>query len=379
MNKQIMFGMAAVVLMLLFSAGIAAAIPARPADYSGTVTINGTPAPDGTKVFAQVNKTTGYVYQTNPVTVASGKYLNLMVNVEAILEETDLGMPVRFYIQKPGENACLASPTTPFSSGPHTQDLTLVLPPCIAPLTPSTGPTPTATATGTTPVPTGTSTGSSGGSGSGSTGGGGVISAEPYDNVFKSEKRDGTLTANKPVTFSFTTPELAIYQVVITGKESENDVSVKIESLKNTSKLVKRPAPGTVYVNENVWVNSQRIKEVLIRFRVKNAWIDSSSAARGDIKLLKWQNNNWTSLETGEVNKDGTYTYFESRSSGLSSFAISAVKAGAVPSETPPSPVATTPEKTVPIPTKPGRIPGFEIGLVLIALSALYILGSKRR
>lgn len=373
MKRQIKFGMAVAVLLLL-SIGIAAAIPAIPADYSGNVTINGTTAPDGTKVFVQVNKTTGYVYQTNAVSVASGKYLNLMVNVESILEDTDLSMPVRFYIQKPGESkACLASPTTQFSSGPHTQDITLVLPPCTAPLTPSTGtpiPTPTPTATQSSGR-----TGSSGSSSSGSgSGGGGVVSAEPYSNVAKSEKKDGSLTANKSVLFSFTTPEFAIYQVAIMGKESENDVSVKVEHLKDTSKLVAKPAPGTVYANENVWASTKRIKEVVIRFRVKNAWITDSNVQKETIKLLRWDTD-WKALDTTVLNSDNNFTYFESKSAGLSSFAVSAVKEGDLVSSngtTPLSNVVTPPATNTSTPKKP--TPGFGMLAAVLVVSAIYLL-----
>lgn len=364
MKRQIKFGMVVAVLLLL-STGIVAAVPVPPADYSGNVTINGTPAPDGTKVFVQVNKTTGYVYQTNPVTVASGKYPVLMVNVESILEDTDLNMPVRFYIQKQGENACLASPTTQFSSGPHTQDITFVIP-CIAPLPPSTG----------TPIPTPAQppggTGSSGSSGSGGGGGGGVTSGEPFSNIAKSETRDGSLTAGKPVAFTFKSPELAIYQILITGKENENDVNVKIEHLKGTSKLVSRPAPGTVYINENVWGNSKKITAVTLKFRVKNAWI-TGNVQKENVKLLRWSDNDWKSLDTTVLNSDDTYTYFESQSAGLSSFAVSAVKEGQVPVDTTtPSTIATTPISNESTPKKP--TPGFGMLVTVLVVSAIYLL-----
>lgn len=365
MKRQIKFGMAVLLLLII---GIAAAIPAMPADYSGNVTINGTTAPDGTKVFVQVNKTTGYVYQTNPVSVASGKYPILMVNVESILEDTDYGMPVRFYIQKQGESkACLASPTTTlFSSGPHTQDINLV-PPCIAPLTPSTGtPTPT-------PTQTSGGTGSSGSSSSGSSGGGGggVTSGEPFANIAKSETRDGSLTAGKPVAFIFKSPELAIYQILITGKENENDVSVKVESLKNTSKLVSRPAPGTVYQNTNVWANSKKITAVTLKFRVTNAWI-TGFVQKENIKLLRWSDNDWKSLDTKVLNSDNNFTYFEAQSAGLSSFAISAVKEGVSSTPTTPSSIVTTPATNASTPKKP--TPGFGLLAAVLVVSAIYLL-----
>lgn len=374
MKRQIKSGMAVTVLLLL-SIGIAAAIPAIPADYSGNVTINGAIAPDGTKVFAQVNKTTGYVYQTNAVSVTSGKYPILMVNVENILEDPDIGMPVRFYIQKPGENACLASPTTPFSSGPHTQDLTLVVPPCIAPLTPSTGIPPTITPATTTSPGGGTRGGGSSGGG-----GGGVISGEPFANILRSESRDGSLFANKPVIFSFTKTD-AIHQIAVTGKENENDVSIRVETLKDTSKLVTKPAPGSVHINKNIWTNSKKIKEVAIKFRVEKDWIMSNGVNTEDIRLLRWEGD-WKQLETKVLSSDDVYYYFESTSPGLSGFAISALKSEtSLAAPTAAAPIGATPTKTPAVAPPPGQAISWVYILILLAVIAVaaFLYSSTRK
>ena len=210
-------------------------------------------------------------------------------------------------------------------------------------------------------------------SSSGGSGGGGVISGEPFANIAKSETKDGSLTAGKPVAFTFKSPELAIYQILITGKENENDVSVKVESLKNTSKLVSRPAPGTVYINENVWVNSKKISKVILKFRVKNAWITGSNVQKETIRLLRWSDNDWKALDTTVLNSDDTYTYFEAQSAGLSSFAVSAVKEGQVPVDAAPqSSTATTPISNASTPKKP--TPGFGVLAAVIVVSAIYML-----
>lgn len=218
------------------------------------------------------------------------------------------------------------------------------------------------------------------GSGAG-TGGGGVVTAEPYDNIAKHESRDGDLVANIPVTYSFTSPELAIYQVVITGKENENKVAVRVESLKGTSKLVKIDAPGNVYTNENVWAGSKRIGEVLVRFRVKNSWIETNNVARNEIQLLKWSGSEWKPLESMMTNRNDNYTYFESKTTGLSLFAISGWGGVRVPLGTPvvTMPVETPPaEKVSPTPTKT-KAPGFEIAAAIAAtLVVVYRFGRKR-
>ena len=229
------------------------------------------------------------------------------------------------------------------------------------------------------PAPTATQpsgrTGSSGSSSSGSSGGSGIISGEPFANIAKSETKDGSLTAGKPVAFNFNSSELAIRQILITGKESENNVSVRVESLKNTSRLVSRAAPGTVYTNTNVWVNSKKISAVTLKFRVTNTWITGSSVQKENIKLLRWSDNDWKALDTTVLTRDDTYTYFEAQSAGLSSFAISAVKewqGDTTPPITAASTTTTAPATDTVTPKKP--TPGFGMLVAVLAVSAIYVL-----
>lgn len=221
--------------------------------------------------------------------------------------------------------------------------------------------------------------GSSSGSSSG-TGGSGVISGELFDNIAKYQTNEKDLISGIPVVFPFTVPELAIYQVIVTGKENEFDVSIRVESLKGTSRLAKISAPGNVYTNENVWFGSQRIRDVLVKFRVKNSWIIDNNVRTEDIRLLKYdiKNHNWIQLETVETSKDDIYTYFESKSNSLSIFAISGIgETQVLPKETPvDTPITETSKVPETIPTK---APGFESIVAIVVLSIVYVLGRKKR
>jgi PGF-pre-PGF domain-containing protein len=215
----------------------------------------------------------------------------------------------------------------------------------------------------------------SGGGGSG----GSVVTSEPLDNIAKAEMRVKNLIANNSVIYSLTTPELEIYLVVVTGKENEYDVAIRVESLKGTSRLVKIPALGTVYANTNVWLGTKRIKEVLIKFKVKNSWIDEKQVARSDIQLLRYIDNEWKSLETKVINTDDMYTYYEAKTLGLSNFAISAVKEGQlppkeeVPTATENAILTETGKEAVPI----EKVPGFEVATAILTLfSAVYLFSA---
>ena len=177
-----------------------------------------------------------------------------------------------------------------------------------------------------TPKPNDPGRGGSSGGGGGS-GGGGITTAEPFANILKFERQDADLKRGSAVPYTFTSHVFSIYQVLVTGKENEGQVGIRIEHLKDTSTLVNRIPAGIIYANENLWIGSKRIDYAVLRFRVNNSWITEKSLEKTDIKLLRFDNG-WKMLDTKEINSDSTYTYFESRSPGLSSFAISGIKEG---------------------------------------------------
>lgn len=162
---------------------------------------------------------------------------------------------------------------------------------------------------------------------------------------------------------------------------------MRVEALKGTSKLVKEPAPGTVYKNVNVWIGTKRMKEGLIRFKVENSWLDSNSLAGSEVRMVKWDGSQWAQIEIAEKTKDNTYTYYEAKTDSFSVFAITGLKggvivptatpAGAVTEETPAKPTGTATAAPTPVPTK--KVPGFELVLVAAALCAVYLFSRKRR
>ncbi len=169
-----------------------------------------------------------------------------------------------------------------------------------------------------------------------------------------------------------------------TGKESENDIALRVEALKGTSKLVKEPAPGIVYKNVNVWIGTKRMKEGLIRFKVENSWLDSNSLAGSEVRMVKWDGSQWAQIETAEKTKDDTYTYYEAKTDTFSVFAITGLKGGVtVPTATPAGVVTETPVKptgtATPAPAPTKKVPGFEFVLVVAALCSVYLFGRKRR
>ncbi|MCZ7380464.1 MAG: PGF-pre-PGF domain-containing protein [Candidatus Methanoperedens sp.] len=180
----------------------------------------------------------------------------------------------------------------------------------------------TITQASSTPAPTSTASTSAGGGG----GGGGAVSGELFANIAKSESYDKDLVANTPVTYTFKTPELGLYEIALTDKENELGITLKVEGLKSTSNQVTVEAPGTVYKNINILASTKKMKEALIRFRVENSWLGSNSLAGSDVKMLHWDGSQWTPLETAQTTRDDKYTYYEAKTNGFSPFAIVGLK-----------------------------------------------------
>ena len=226
--------------------------------------------------------------------------------------------------------------------------------------------------------------GSSGSSGGGGGGGGGGGSAENYSNIQIKEKVDLHVFKDKLTSYAFKSAD-PIVNVNIIGNINAGEVTTTVEVLKNTSSLVKAPAPGLVYKNVNIWVGtsgfatSKNIKEGTIVFRILNSWMSDNKVKSSDVKLVKWDGSKWTTLETSEKSKDGTHTYFEGKTTLFSHFAITASVSEISPTPAPISPevpketpkvTATTPAKGTP------AIPGW---MALIMAVAAYFIGVRKK
>ena len=233
------------------------------------------------------------------------------------------------------------------------------------------------------PVATSTSTTTNGDD---STGNDGVTTFEPSDNIAKAERHDKTIFADKPVTYTFTAPEHGVYNIVVTGEEDETSIALRVEALKGTSTSASASPSGTVYKNLNVWAGTKKIKAALIRFKVENSWISSSNIAAGNVKMVRWDGGKWVQLDTTQKTTDNSYTYYEAKTGGFSSFAIVGLKkVEIVPTEPEPTVILTAvpppAEETTPVPeaTEDKESPGFGAVAFISAMALMVAIRNKRR
>jgi PGF-pre-PGF domain-containing protein len=207
---------------------------------------------------------------------------------------------------------------------------------------------------------------------------------EIFTNIEKAESFDRNLIANTPVTYTYKIPELGIYEIAVTGKENENNIALRVEVLKGTSKLVTISAPGIVYKNVNIQAGSKQIKEFLIKFKVENSWITDNNLAGSDVRMVKWDGGKWMQIETSEKSKDNTYTFYEVKTDALFVFAITGLKNEVAPKATQAIEITKTPSRptgqaTSGIPIKTENVRGFEIILAIATILAVYRAFRKKR
>ncbi len=111
-------------------------------------------------------------------------------------------------------------------------------------------------------------------------------------------------------------------------KKSFGKTTAIIEILKNTSSIVKEPAPGEVYKNINIWIGNsgfsspENLENARISFRVNKAWISEYNINKSMVALYRFSQNTWNPLSTILKGEDKDYFYFTAETPGFSPFAI---------------------------------------------------------
>lgn len=129
-----------------------------------------------------------------------------------------------------------------------------------------------------------------------------------------------------------------------------------IEEYKGSPKEASLPA-GVGYEYFAVLsttVPREAISSAEIEFKISKAWVDSENVLENTICMLRWDNEQWNTLETHFLSEDNDYLYFKAISPELSLFA-----AIAQPKPAPALPVAPPP------------IPWVLIALAVIAVSGI--------
>lgn len=172
---------------------------------------------------------------------------------------------------------------------------------------------------------------SGGGSGGGGGGGGGSVSPESSNNIEFKEISNEQVFKGVHTIYTFKGGANDIVSLEFDPKKSFGKTTAIIEVLKNTSSIVKEPAPGFVYKNINIWIgnsgfsNPDNLENARITFRVSKAWISEQNIDSSKVILYRYSQNKWNPLSTVQKEEDKDYLYFTAETPGFSPFAISSI------------------------------------------------------
>lgn len=117
---------------------------------------------------------------------------------------------------------------------------------------------------------------------------------EDYNNILSQEIQERDIFANNTVTYQFNTIS-PINSIDVIGKTNEWDISLKVEILKNVSKLVGEiPVNGDVYRYFNIWTRHEKIEMVTINYTINDP-------NYGDSRLYYWNDSEWRALDTNTI------------------------------------------------------------------------------
>jgi len=178
--------------------------------------------------------------------------------------------------------------------------------------------------------PSGSGSSGGGGSGGGGSGGSSSGSRESYENVEFKDYSIRYVMKDRETIYSFTKENSIITNVSLTTRLNGGQTKTVVESLKGTSTLVRKEAPGKVYRNVNIWVGDEKfspesISDASVEFRVEKEWIQASNVDAVSIELLRYADGAWEQLSTSGTGEDGTYVYYTANVPEFSVFAISSV------------------------------------------------------
>jgi PGF-pre-PGF domain-containing protein len=139
--------------------------------------------------------------------------------------------------------------------------------------------------------------GDGGSSGGGGGGGGGGGSPESSSNIAFKEISNEQIFKGTHTHYTFKGGANDIVTVEFDPKKSFGKTTAIIEILKNTSSIVKEPAPGEVYKNINIWIGNsgfsspENLENARISFRVNKAWISEYNINKSMVALYRFSQN----------------------------------------------------------------------------------------
>ena len=143
------------------------------------------------------------------------------------------------------------------------------------------------------------------------------------------------ILAEEPTTWINTEQENAIGSISITASTNLENVTITVNTTGIKPEEVTLPAE-TVYMYMVIETDAtDDITNAIINFKIEKQWINTNNIDISSIKLMRYSDEGWETLETNQTGEDSIYIYFEAETAGFSTFAITGVETVEEPEEIP--------------------------------------------
>jgi len=120
-------------------------------------------------------------------------------------------------------------------------------------------------------------------------------------------------------------PEIGLKQINITVRNPARYVTISVTKLDKQPATVVHNVSGKVY--KYIKIDTKNLKdedldEAKIEFPVNKTWISENNIDKATITLNRYHKNKWDKLPTQKVSEDSDYIYYEAKTTGFSTFAI---------------------------------------------------------
>jgi PGF-pre-PGF domain-containing protein len=162
------------------------------------------------------------------------------------------------------------------------------------------------------------------------------------------------ITPDKPEVIEI--PEECIEEIKISTKKEVENVAIdvaKLEKMLVDAKPLSKPVYA--YYEIEVTAEANSLGECEITFKVSKKWLDENGIDKNSVRLERYTNGVWITLETTIVREDSEYVYYVAKTPGFSYFAITGEKKTETTITTPTKTPTPTPTKSMITPTKTPR------------------------
>lgn len=117
----------------------------------------------------------------------------------------------------------------------------------------------------------------------------------------------------------------SITEIRLNLNQELSSVYASIQELKEKTDDIA-PLEGELYGLYNIIIDPLEISNASINFKIEKTWLNENNLNKSDVRLARYHDDNWESLDTAINYEDNKFVYYSSTTPGFSVFAIYAEK-----------------------------------------------------